>query len=167
MKPATQPPSEQRPNVTLMPDQVLPRCSYHSPRGNHCHSRVAYPTARLCSKHLRTRNYRHPDPTLASELLGDLTEFQSAAEVNQFLSRMLLLLAQDRIPPRRGAVMAYTCNLLLRSLRAMDLESAADRELTGDQALVWDSGIPRPKREDFEPAPTAPGAAAQSTPQPS
>jgi hypothetical protein len=149
MKPAIQQPAEHQPNVSPPPDVALPRCSYHSPRGSHCHSRVSYPTARLCPRHARTKDYRNPDPSLASELLGDLTEFQSAGEVNQFLSRLLLLLAQDRLSPRRGAVMAYTCNLLLRSLHAIDIENkiAAD----APQQVIFD--LVRPKRDDDPPPP--------------
>ena len=163
MKPAAQQPTDHQPDITPSPGQALPRCSYHSPRGRHCHASVCYPTARLCPRHSRAKDYRHPDPSLASELLGNLTGFQSAAEVNQFLSRMLLLLAQDRLSPRRGAVMAYTCNLLLRSLRAMDLESIANGE-EPQQEIIFD--LPRPKRDDDPPPPPShpiwPAAAQQS-----
>jgi len=99
---------------------------------------------------------RYPEPSLAAELLGLLTEFQSAAQINQFLSHLLLLLAQDRLSPRRGAVMAYTCNLLLRSLRAIDIENKIAADVF--QEIIFD--LVRPKREDFEPT-RVPGAVAQ------
>ena len=43
---------------------------------------------------------------LSAELIAGLTEFESAVPINDFLSRLLLLQAQERIPPRRAAVMA-------------------------------------------------------------
>jgi len=137
----------------------LPRCSHRTPAGRHCREQARDPRSGLCPRHYFRPSVHQPDPALAAELLGDLTEFQSAAEVNQFLSRLLLLLAQDRLSPRRGAVMAYTCNLLLRSLHAIDIENKIAAE--APQEVVWD--LPRPKREDFDPSsPTAnPNASAQ------
>ena len=128
------------------PPSRVPLCRHRTKNGKPCrYSAAGY--SGLCPHHASRSAYRYADPQIAADLLGDLTEFQSAAEVNQFLSRMLLLLAQDRLSPRRGAVMAYTCNLLLRSLRAMDLESAANGE--ADPEIIFD--LVRPKRDDDEP----------------
>ena len=65
-----------------------------------------------------------PDPNadLRVTLAGELKDFKSAAEINDFLSRLLLVLSENRVTPRRAAVLAYVCNLLLRTLPAMDRE---------------------------------------------
>ena len=105
--------------------------------------------APACPRHYFRPAAHQPDPVLASELVGSLTEFQSASEVNQFLSRLLVLLAQDRLSPRRGAVMAYTCNLILRSLHAIDIENKIADE--APREIICD--LVRPKREDDPPPP--------------
>ena len=155
MKPANQEPMHDQPSIALASDQVLPRCSYHSPRGRHCNAHVSYPSARLCPRHLRSKSYR-PDPELAGELLGTITEFESASDVTNFLSRLLILQAQDRISPRRAAVMAYTCNLLLRAHRAMDLEEIAAQaaEDAPGQQVVFE--LARPTRDPVSDSTGAP-----------
>ena len=145
MKPAIQEPLHDQLDAAQSPSETLPRCSYHSPRGRHCNARVSYPGGRLCPRHTKSKSYC-PDPELAAELLGPITEFQSASDVTDFLSRLLILQAQDRISPRRAAVMAYTCNLLLRGLRAMDLEAIAAQaaEDAPGQQVVWELTRPTP-----------------------
>lgn len=60
----------------------------------------------------------------------------SPVSVNEFLSRLLLLQCQGRIPPRRAAVMAYTCNLLLHTLPAIDRENPIPDD--AQQTVIWD-----------------------------
>ena len=125
----------------------LPRCSHRTPAGRHCRAEARDSRSGLCPLHYFRTPAHQPDPSLAAELLGDLTEFDSAAEVNQFLSRLLLLLAQDRVSPRRAAVMAYTCNLILHTHRARDIEDKI--AANAPQEIVWD--LVRPKRHDDDP----------------
>jgi len=93
----------------------------------------------LCPKHAGTEAGE-----LAATLTSGLDEFTSAAPINQFLSRLLLLLAQDRIAPRRGAVMAYTANLLLRSVTVMEQETAATRIQKSTPSISSGSSSPSP-----------------------
>src|SRR5262249_39586505 len=151
MNPPTQHPTTDAP-ISQAP-RPLPRCSYHSPAGRHCRSEVRSPGAHLCARHTYAKTYR-PDPAVANELLGPLTEFQSASDVTDFLSRLLILQAQDRISPRRAAVMAYTCNLLLRGLRAIDLEILADEKANGGPRVVFD--LVRPTRDPVSDTTCAP-----------
>jgi len=44
---------------------------------------------------------------LSSELLPELSEFNSAVDINQFLARLLVLVAKGRVSPRRASVLAY------------------------------------------------------------
>ena len=47
-----------------------------------------------------------------ASLTGDLNEFPSAIPINDFLARLILLLAENKISPRRAAVLAYITNQL-------------------------------------------------------
>ena len=62
------------------------------------------------------------DADVSADLLGPVEDFRTAAAVNHALGKLLILLAGNRISPRRGAVLAYTCQLLLQSVAAVDKE---------------------------------------------
>ncbi len=64
-------------------------------------------------------------------LTAGLTEFTSAEPVNEFLSRLLLLLGQNRISPRRAAVLAYIATQILRTIVVLDREGRHAYEQTG------------------------------------
>ena len=123
-----------------------PRCTHRSASGGRCHT-IPLSGSALCAAHAKADASRREAEDLAATLTGGIDEFTSAAPVNRFLSRLLLLLAQDRISPRRGAVMAYTANLLLRSVSVMEQEAAAARDpKKHPPRIIWD--IPRPPREE-------------------
>ena len=52
---------------------------------------------------------------------------QCAASINAFLARLAILVVQNRISPRRAAVLAYVSNLLLRTLSEIDRENDTGR----------------------------------------
>jgi hypothetical protein len=110
------------------------RCAQRFANGKRCRL-SARPGSNFCPAHATT----HETEDLAATLTTGLDEFTSAAPINQFLSRLLLLLAQDRISPRRGAVMAYTANLILRSVSVMGHQ--AGKEPVHIEYVI---GIPRP-----------------------
>ncbi|HEY6265693.1 MAG TPA: hypothetical protein VIW93_12885 [Candidatus Acidoferrum sp.] len=58
----------------------------------------------------------------ADKLIGDTQEFRSAVPISRCLGELLKLQASNKISPRRATVVAYTCNLLLRTLPAIELE---------------------------------------------
>ncbi len=60
---------------------------------------------------------------LSSELLPELSEFNSAVDINQFLARLLVLVAKGRVSPRRASVLAYVTNQLPHSHRAITLDN--------------------------------------------
>jgi hypothetical protein len=100
---------------------------------------VADPSSPFCPEHARSAvNFRRA-ADLSTLLTEGITEFKSATPINDFLSRLLLHQAEGRIPPRRAAVMAYTCNLLLRTLPAIEHElhppSQKDQE---DSTIIMD-----------------------------
>jgi hypothetical protein len=117
-------------------------CKHHTRRGR-CRMPVADPLTSLCADHARLQKKRDKAAGLSADLIAGLTEFKSAAPINDFLSRLLLFQAEDRIPPRRAAVMAYTCNLLLRTLPA--LQDERNPKADEPQRIVID--MPRPDRD--------------------
>ena len=130
---------KESPLQTASPDSG---CKHHT-RNGRCRMPVADSLSSLCAEHARRRQKLDKAANLSAELVAGLTEFRSAVPINDFLSRLLLFQAQDRIPPRRAAVMAYTCNLLLRTLPAIQHErNPQDDE---PQRIIID--MPRPDRD--------------------
>ncbi len=124
----------------------LSLCHHRTVSGRRCRLRVLNPQSHLCFRHAQLRQKKHHAADLADDLAGQLTEFTSAVDINTFLSRLLLLQAHDRIVPRRAAVMAYTCNLLLRTLPAMDHENNPGPDEDAPVQVILD--IPRPIRDE-------------------
>jgi len=127
----------------------LPRCQYRTRTGRRCRHAVSSIKAGFCTTHAPAHSNRPEEPDLSAHLTAGLTEFKSAVPINEFLSRLLHLQAQDRISPRRAAVMAYTCNLILRTLPAIDRELHLENE--DDFVRVEIGDLPRPQRD--KPAP--------------
>ena len=138
-------------NVSSLP-HVSPegRCHHRFINGTRCRLLVPNAESLFCRTHAHLPEHEHAPVDLSATLTAGLTEFKSAVPINEFLSRLLLLEAEDRISPRRAAVMAYTCNLILRTLPAID------REVNGDDdhvTVIWDDA-PRPDRSqepDYSP----------------
>ncbi len=79
----------------------LSLCRHRTVSGRRCRLRVLNPESHLCFRHAQLRQKKRRAEDLACDLAGQLTEFTSAADINSFLSRLLLLQAHDRIAPRR------------------------------------------------------------------
>ncbi len=102
------------------------RCNYRFANGMRCRL-IGFGTQPFCPKHTQGAVPPQPDPAeIASTLTVNLDDFTSAAQINDFLSRLLLLLAQDKISTRRAAVLAYITNQLLRTLPAIAKEENAE-----------------------------------------
>jgi hypothetical protein len=116
------------------------RCQHRTTKGQQCRLPVLDSNSALCWRHVRPSYHQTDGPDLAA-LAAKLREFSSAAQVHEFLSSVLVLLAQNRIAPRRAAVFAYLCNMLLRTLSSIQLEEQAEND--APLRVDW-SGIPRP-----------------------
>lgn len=124
----------------------LPRCQHRTRTGRRCRHDVSNAAAGLCSTHAPAQSNRSEESDLSAYLTAGLTEFKSAVPINEFLSRLLHLQAEYRIPPRRAAVMAYTCNLILRTLPAIERELHPEDD---DDIVRLDFGdLPRPRHDD-------------------
>jgi hypothetical protein len=127
----------------------LSLCHHRTVSGRRCRLHVLNPDSHLCFRHAQLRQKKRHAADLAGDLAGQLTEFTSAAGINNSLGELYKLLAEDKIAPRRAAVLAYISNLLLRTLPAID------REINGDDdhvTIIMDG--PRPDRSqepDYSP----------------
>ncbi len=125
------------------------RCTHLFPNGRRCRLYPTNANPNFCPAHAPLPA-NQPDATeIASTLTVNLDDFTSAAQINDFLSRLLLLLAQDKISTRRAAVLAYITNQLLRTLPAI-----AKEENREDTTIIFD--MPGPERDRPTPGQTQP-----------
>jgi hypothetical protein len=97
----------------------LARCQHRFPSRRRCRLPVSNPRTGLCANHARQLQQREL-ADLSSALVGQMTKFDTSDDINDVLSRLLILTSQDRVSSRRAAVIAYICNLLLRSIPRED-----------------------------------------------
>jgi hypothetical protein len=120
------------------------RCIHLFPNGRRCRLHATNGNPNFCPAHAPLPANQHDAAEIASTLTVNLDDFTSAAQINDFLSRLLLLLAQDKISTRRAAVLAYITNQLLRTLPAIAKEENAE-----PTAIIFDMpGPPDPPRSD-------------------
>ena len=144
--------------------QNLPRCQYHSPSGRRCRFPVSDSRSPHCLRHASrlaptsrglaptSRGLAQPrsaalDDGLSSVLPTDPAAFKSPSQINDFLSALLVHLAQNRISARRAAVLAYITNQLLRTLPAIEkeLEAQSPEDAPGTKVVL---DLPRPHRPE-------------------
>jgi len=121
------------------------RCQHRFANGQRCRLLASGSETHYCHRHAKLPENQREPADLAATLTTGLGEFTSAAPINDFLSRLLLLLAQNRISPRRAAVLAYITNQLLRTLSAMEQEAAANDRKNTPVKVIWD--LPCPPHE--------------------
>ena len=119
-------------------------CQYRTASDRRCRMAISDPHSGLCHKHAAERQQNLDQADLAAALIGDIEEFRSAADINHSLGELYKLQARNKITPRRAAVMAYTANLLLRTLPAIYAEENAEQD--DGPAFIVD--IPRPSYEE-------------------
>jgi hypothetical protein len=120
------------------------RCTHRFPNGRRCRLYATNANPNFCPAHAPLPANQPEPAEIASTLTVNLDDFTSAAQINDFLSRLLLLLAQDKISTRRAAVLAYITNQLLRTLPAIAKEE--NREET---TIIFD--MPGPDRDKVAP----------------
>jgi hypothetical protein len=124
------------------------RCHHRYPNGSRCRLPAPGAELRSCNRHAALAQNRSEAADLAAATLtAGITEFRCADDVNEFLSRLLLAFAQDRISPRRAAVLAYITSQLLRGLAAAAREvHQAESEAKRKPPVIICTN-PGPKRE--------------------
>jgi hypothetical protein len=100
------------------------RCNHRDPKGRQCRTLALDARSGLCPRHLAEQQH-----VLAADHFAHLTTrchfFQTAQGINYSLMNLYQLLAQNRISPRRAAVLSYISSLLLRTLPQIDADNAA------------------------------------------
>src|SRR5438552_11538547 len=82
------------------------RCSHVDARGNRCQLLILDSSSRLCFRHKQTQD-QGDSADVSAELLADLTELFSLEDIHSLVFKVVRLLAQGRIFPRRAAVLIY------------------------------------------------------------
>ncbi len=127
----------------------ISRCQHRFAKGSRCRLPAA-PNDVFCRAHRKNRSAEDVSVSLTT----GLEDLKSPAAIHDLLSRILLLLAQDRISPRRAAVLFYGSGMLLRTIAAMQQET---EDPSNFQYVI---GVPRPDYDppagqSADPAPTA------------
>ncbi len=129
---------------TTITDSSPLHCQHRSASGRRfCRMAISDTDSGLCSKHAALLQKDLDQADLAASLIGDIQEFRSAADINHSLGELYKLQARNKITPRRAAVMAYTANLLLRTLPAIDRELNPQDDNRAE--IIFD--MPRPNRD--------------------
>ena len=124
--------------AVLSPNAAPLHCQHRSASGRRfCRMPVSDPSTGLCFRHAAQQKSARDAANVAVRLIGDTVEFTSAVTINRSLGELYKLLAHDEIAPRRAAVMAYTCSLLLRTLPAIQQQEDRDRS-RNDEPIIWD-----------------------------
>jgi hypothetical protein len=103
---------------------VSVRCAHRSPGGRRCRLSVSDPRSVFCPQH-RSEQLEEEAADHFPCLSRNFQSFQTAQGINHALMNLFQLLAQNRISPRRAAVLTHICGLLLRSLPQIDADRAA------------------------------------------
>jgi hypothetical protein len=110
-------------------DKTIPinksaRCQHRTPAGRQCRLLASNTHSGLCAQH--HAEYRHRSSAdLSASLTKRSGSYETAQGINSLLVTLYGLLAENRISPRRAAVLAYISSLLLRTLPAIDADQAA------------------------------------------
>ena len=118
-----------------------PRCRHYTDQGRRCQLPVVDTRSGYCFRHAKPQPAQSDSDDLSVELLPELSEFSSGADIRQFLARLLIQVTKGRVSPRRASVLAYISNQLLHSHRAIDRENNPDDDHVN---IILD--MPRPDR---------------------
>jgi len=127
------------------------RCRHYTDRGRRCQLPVVDRRSGFCFRHVKPQPSPSDSVDLSAELIGELSDFESALSINKFLANLLTLVTKGRVSPRRASVLAYITNQLLHSHRAIDY----DDQRHSDEPVKIILDVPRPDRsgnEDYSPA---------------
>src|SRR5712692_10301154 len=100
------------------------RCAHRSSGGRRCRLSVSDPRSVFCPQH-RSEQLEEEAADHYLYLSHNYQCFQTAQGINHSLHNLYALLAQNRISPRRAAVLSHICGLLLRTLPQIDADKAA------------------------------------------
>jgi len=120
------------------PSNEVTRCQHIFDNGTRCRLSSPSVDAFFCQRHAHLPQNLELDADITAYFPEGLENLDSATNINNALSRVLILLAKGRISSRRAAVLAYLSNQLLRTLPMMDRELAADPQDATPPKLIFD-----------------------------
>src|SRR5580704_6998791 len=94
-----------KPSTTLVIDD---RCKYVAASGRRCRAHVARDTSRtagysaFCLPHSQMEQQFLNAKSVAKELIGPVDDFRTHHAVNEVLGKLLILVAENRIPLRNA-----------------------------------------------------------------
>jgi hypothetical protein len=94
------------------------RCRFTSAHGRRCLNPLRSATAGFCIIHERF-NEQQTDAdvqSVSSELLSGGPNLLNREEVGRVIAQLFTLIAEQRIKPRHGALLAYVASLLLQTM---------------------------------------------------
>lgn len=94
----------------------LGRCGFYSTDNRRCRNPRWDAHPALCLYHARRERLILDAERVAAELAPISGEFKTFTDLNLALGKLFRLLAADRLPSRKAAVLAYLGQLLLHSL---------------------------------------------------
>jgi hypothetical protein len=100
------------------------RCTHRTSTGRQCRRSASDAHSGLCPQH-RAEQKQLESADHYKHLTTNFQFFQTAQGINYSLMDLYQLLAQNRISPRRAAVLSYISSLLLRTLPQIDADRAA------------------------------------------
>jgi hypothetical protein len=121
-------------------------CAHFFPSGRHCRRLVSPSNSRFCSRHAKLPENLQPDD-LTPELTADPEYLDSLDGIYNFLCKLAVLLARNRISTRRAAVLAYINSQLLHAFAATRREEAAIRREQAEAPFQITDDLPRPNRD--------------------
>jgi hypothetical protein len=155
-------------------------CKFPFSDGRRCRMlrHPSHPT--LCPFHARAELQLRESATLGTELSTTISgNFLTATDINHALGKLYTAVAQDRVPARTAATMAYIGQLLLNSIPGIKSEYkfcykfdqwrsmlADTQPLSPPLSLTPEPSAPEPSADDhqFENEETTNGAAANEDP---
>ncbi len=99
------------------------RCQFETSDGRRCRMPRHPAHSALCPFHARDEMQLLESQSLGAEISASITgEFMTSTDINFVLGKLFTALAQNRIPPRNAAILAYIGQLMLHSLRGVKKE---------------------------------------------
>jgi hypothetical protein len=129
-------------NLPTPSPNSLPRCTHATPSGRRCRSSATGSDSPFCFRH-------QPKEDPLADLVRDLDQFRSAADVTVFLSRLISTLSKDQISTRRASVLSYVAISLMHALRTMQREHESNASGTRFDPLPYTWAVPRPGAKGF------------------
>lgn len=116
------------------------RCQHRFSNRTRCRKLLSHAKLRVCPRHAALPENMQP-ADLTPELTKDPKDLDGLDGIYDFLARLIILQAQNRISTRRAAVLAYITNQLLGTFAAIK-RVQADQAAEGPQ-IIFDA--PRPQ----------------------